>query len=433
MDLIDDMPTLRSERVGLTHSPSPKLRHLLDVHAHSNASNRIRHHWIGHTPTIQDWDLPRCTSRLVRGAIRGFLEHCGLRIHGILGEEGKPPKFETVTIRDKSISVPQNVAYFLEDSAENERLLIVVERSVIGERQVGIAARDAGRWLERLREYAMQNNFLRGESFDLSGEIVPLESISMSDVVLTPEQERTVRLHILGVPKLLEKLAAEGVRYQRGVLLEGPPGCGKSMLLRAIASQMQGVSVCLATPNQLAGHNVVEELQMLLKMTHPCVVAIEELDVFGRDRSLAQSPAMAELMQVMDGLRNIPGLLWIATTNRPEEVELALADRPGRFDRRIVFGPLVSEYRRRLIERFIQPGYLDASTLTMVVERTDGLTGAQIRELCNTIALIALDDGIDGQSISVERVNRAFDDCGFQPESFGFVNAYPSHGPVSAM
>ncbi len=208
-------------------------------------------------------------------------------------------------------------------------------------------------------------------------------------------------------------------RGQRSVLLEGVPGCGKSMLLRAIANELEGVSVCIAGPDQICRHGSVDVLKELIEMTAPCVVFIEEIDIFGADRRRGGNPGMAELMQVMDGLGNVPGVRWVGTTNRPEVVETALADRPGRFDRRLKFGPLPDTERSQLVERMIQPQRLTAEALELATGFTDNMTGAQVRDLAETLRIIS-----DKEEFDASDVREAWEDCGFKADQpFGFANA----------
>lgn len=333
------------------------------------------------------------------------------------------PELETIMTQAGSIRAPQSVTYFLEAESRPEHLLLSVSKSHYGERDIRVVAEDAGAWINKLRAFATQQNFLRGQIFDLDGEIVPLKGVALDDVVLTPQQSAAVHRHILGFAKLVQGGVKTVSRQQRGVLLEGPPGCGKSMLLRAIATQMDGLSVCLASPRQISGRDGVEHLKSLIEMTAPCAVFMEEIDIFGMDRSLRHSPAMADLMQLMDGLQNIPGILWVATTNRSQEIESALADRPGRFDRRILFEPLEDAYRELLISQLIRPGRLEAETLAWLLQQSRGYSGAQIREVCDTIRLLAVEQGLQMDHYCLPIVREAIKDCRFD----GIVNGFGFH------
>jgi ATPase family protein associated with various cellular activities (AAA) len=127
---------------------------------------------------------------------------------------------------------------------------------------------------------------------------------------------------------------------------------------------------------------------------------------------------MAELMQLMDGLKNVPGVLWVGTTNRPEVVETALADRPGRFDRRLKFGPLPDAEHGRLVERLVMPQTLSPQAHELATRYTKDMTGAQVRDLAETLRILS-----ENERFEVSDVRDAWKDCGFVlDQPFGFAN-----------
>jgi ATP-dependent 26S proteasome regulatory subunit len=255
--------------------------------------------------------------------------------------------------------------------------------------------------------------------FDLNGLVIQPNDATLDDVILTSQQRAVVERHILGYARNLDHLKARGARGTRGVLLEGVPGCGKSMLLRAIAHELKGISICMASPGQLSRGSSIATLRHLVDLTSPCLVFLEEIDIFGMDRQRSANPELAELLQQMDGISQCTSVLWIATTNRPEVVERALADRPGRFDRRVSFGPLPGDLRRVLIQRLASPQVITEEALDLAVELTSGSTGAVIRELIETLRIISDDELFDTKQIEL-----AWRDCEIvKPELFGFARA----------
>lgn len=396
-------------------SVSFPLQQLARLHREPDPDLRLIQAWTNRPPRLQTWDLEAGAGKLVLSVVHRFLQTHPLRLHGIFGENQKAPIFDTIVTAHGATEVPKEAVYFLEDADTGERMALKVE-DLGGDVLLSFDARDPSGRIDDLRRFAAEHNYLRGEVFDLRGTILDFTSIHPDDIILTEDQRRMIDRHVLGFANGFAKLRARNAKLTRGVLLEGDPGCGKSMLLRSIATRLGGFSVCLASPSQICAPGAIEALDTIVRMTAPCAVIMEEIDLFGGERGRHVNPGLAELMQLMDGLRTVPGVLWIGTTNRPEEVERALADRPGRFDRRIRFGPLEDAPRSLLIDRLIRPQSLKAPAKEVMLSLTNGWTGAQIRELCETLRLIS-----DAEAFTPNDIRRAAEDCGFGVgAAFGF-------------
>jgi len=410
--------TTRESGVG-TFGVSPEFAEVVSIHSHSSDDDSVIHHWTMTPPSNEDWEMEAGAGDIVAASIPAFFEINDIKVHSICGMRGEMPKFRSVKTKAGPSRTPRDVMYFLEHTETNERFVLAVETARDGEIEISVFSENASRWIELLRSHAKQNNHLRGQTFDLRGRLIDHGNITLEDVILTEKQARVIERHVIGYARKITELRDRGARGQRGVLLEGVPGCGKSMLLRAIANELEGVSVCIAGPDQICRINSIEVLKELIEMTAPCAVFIEEIDIFGADRRRGGNPGMAELMQVMDGLRNVSGVLWVGTTNRPEVVETALADRPGRFDRRLEFGPLPDAERGRLIERIILPQSLTTEAHLLATKLTSGMTGAQVRDLAETLRIIS--DKIEFDS---SQVKEAWEDCGFEVgQPFGFASS----------
>tara|TARA_A100000171_G_scaffold53021_1_gene75482 strand:+ start:13102 stop:14379 length:1278 start_codon:yes stop_codon:yes gene_type:complete len=361
---------------------------ILEIQRHDREQMRVVHHWTGSSPGSEDIEMSMGVGRVVAGSIPDFFKSSGVRVHYIDGIRGCPPRYRS-EYRDASChQIPQDVIYFVEDADKGERFVLEVETDRSGDMEFRIYSSVASIWFTRIFEFVRDNNYLRGKVFDLDGKKADIGEISLDDVVLTHKQQELIQRHVIGYAQRLAELVSRGARGQRGVLLEGVPGCGKSMLIKGIANTLSEVSVCIAGPDQISRYGSVDALEQFVRLTAPCVVVIEEIDIFGADRRIGGGVGMAERMQLMDGLRSVQGVLWLATTNRPEVVEQALADRPGRFDRRVKFGPLPLGERTRLMEQLVMPCALSDDGLDLAVKLTDGMTGAQMRELAETLRIL---------------------------------------------
>jgi len=211
------------------------------------------------------------------------------------------------------------------------------------------------------------------------------------------ELEQIVRF--LKDPDLYEKAGAE---IPRGCLLCGPPGCGKTLLAKALAGEA-GVPFIQTSGSSFvevyvgAGAARVRDLFARAKAMGPCIVFIDEIDAVARKRG-GGGPAgnderdntLNELLVQMDGFATEQNVIVIGATNFPEVLDSAIL-RPGRFDRRIDITLPTSEGRRRILETHSMGKNVlrKPRVLKQIAGYTDGFSGADLRNLMNEAAIIA--------------------------------------------
>jgi len=385
---------------------------------------RVMFHWCGSVQTVIQRELPKGIDVLFRACLEPFLQHAGLKIHGITGADESvqsPPNFESIYVSGQCRRIPKEAIYFVRDPSSKQSIAIGFKESM-SESMMLINGTNTEHILHQFEQFVKEHNHLRGQRFKLDGSrLEHIDPIRLSDVILTDTQRKIVERHLLGFTRRMHALESMGGRLQRGILFEGAPGNGKSHLVKAILNEVEDFSVCIATPSDFSNSDGVDALRTLVEYTAPVLVIVEEVDIIGEDRSSSgfAAPGMATWMQMLDGLLAIRGVLTIATTNRPEMVEQALAMRPGRFDRRIKFGPLPEHERSQLIELLAAPMELEQEAHTELLSRSDGFTGAQIKEILQTARLILLDqyDAKQcGSLIPLQVIREALDDCGYGRE-----------------
>lgn len=225
------------------------------------------------------------------------------------------------------------------------------------------------------------------------------EGISMNDVVGLTEAKKALReaielpfLH----PDLIEKYDVANVT---GILLFGPPGCGKSMLMRAVANDVGSFRMLTISGSEISREGLekavetIKEIFNRAKENAPSIIFMDEIDALVPDRNKASELGVhiaTEVLQELDNVKNAE-VVVVGATNRPDAVDNALL-QPGRMDRIIFASPPDMESRKELFEKSLKRTplneYIDFDRLA---ERTQGYTGADIANICKRAKMEALE------------------------------------------
>ena len=217
---------------------------------------------------------------------------------------------------------------------------------------------------------------------------------------LTEEKEEVKELiDFLRAPK---KFQAMGARIPKGVLLVGPPGTGKTLLARAVAGEAKVPFYYISGSDFVElfvgiGAARVRDMFKQAKMNAPCLIFIDEIDAVGRQRGTGlggghdeREQTLNQLLTEMDGFGPHEGIIVIAATNRPDVLDPALL-RPGRFDRQVTVGLPDKNARLEILKVHARNKVLDKNiTLEFLAKRTPGFSGADLENLLNEAALLAV-------------------------------------------
>ena len=230
------------------------------------------------------------------------------------------------------------------------------------------------------------------------------------------KEEVSELIDFLKNPKKFQKL---GARIPKGVLLVGPPGTGKTLLARAVAGEAKVPFYYISGSDFVelfvgVGASRVRDMFKEAKQNAPCLIFIDEIDAVGRQRGTGlggghdeREQTLNQLLTEMDGFGSNEGIIIIAATNRPDVLDPALL-RPGRFDRQVTVNlPDVKE-REAILEVHAKNKILDENVnLKRIAERTPGYSGADLENMLNEAALLAVRR--NKLSIGMEEIDEAGD------------------------
>ena len=199
-----------------------------------------------------------------------------------------------------------------------------------------------------------------------------------------------------------DKYRRLGAKVPKGVLLVGPPGTGKTLLARAVAGEA-GVPFYSISASEFiemfvgVGASRVRDLFQKAKASHPSIIFIDELDAVGRTRGAGfggghdeREQTLNQILSEMDGFESHEEVIILAATNRPDVLDPALL-RPGRFDRHIVIDRPGLKERKAILEVHTKNKTLAEDVdFEKIARGTPGMTGADLENIANEAALIAV-------------------------------------------
>lgn len=250
---------------------------------------------------------------------------------------------------------------------------------------------------------------------DAPGAAPTTDRISYEDIGALGPAIRRVREMIELPLRYPEVFARLGIDAPKGVLLHGPPGCGKTLLARAVASETEAAFFSVSGPeivNRLYGESEARLRQVFeqAKKDAPSIIFLDEIDSIAPKREHVvgevEKRIVAQLLALMDGLEGRGQIVVIGATNLPNALDPALR-RPGRFDREIVIGIPDAAGRREMLEIHTRGMPLTPDVdIAQLAGMTHGFTGADIAAVCREAAMAALRRFLPGLDLEAASVSQ---------------------------
>lgn len=281
-------------------------------------------------------------------------------------------------------------------------------------------------FLNALRQYGNSREAAKQEILVVNGLNLPKPKTSWDDIVLPGTLANEIRRNVEGFFHNADKYRESGLPYRRGFLFAGPPGCGKTFTIGALANAVKAPMMAILPKPDLDA-NCVEGAFHYASDNAPAILVLEDIDKMIRHESFP----LAMFLNIIDGLKPEKGVLLIATTNEPQNLDPSLLHRPSRFDRVWRF-PLPKYEQRLALLRTRGRKYFSDQVLDEVAKKSDGFSMAYVQEVVvnalidnignedtpNDAALLKSLQTLKQQRRSASRNNETLEDrnhVGFRP------------------
>ncbi|XP_055376102.1 ribosome biogenesis protein SPATA5 [Condylostylus longicornis] len=216
-----------------------------------------------------------------------------------------------------------------------------------------------------------------------------------------------------------DKFTKLGIKPPRGILMFGPPGCSKTMIAKALATESRLNFLSIKGPELFSmwvgeSERAVREVFRKAKQVAPSIIFFDEIDAISGERSSDGQPSsvkervLTQLLTELDGVDTLKDVTIVAATNRPDMIDKALL-RPGRIDRLVYVGLPDDKTREEIfkIKLKIMPLHEDV-ILEELINKTNGYSGAEIQALCHEAALKTLEENLEAERVCWKHFEIAF-------------------------
>ena len=333
-------------------------------------------------------------------ALDAFLEanHFTVVAQKSIGSNGfQTPKIEDIEVAPKVVKSCFTEGCFLLDKA-GTRFILEFQNSYhtdgwwVTVFYKNTSEDSAKSFLRDLETFAKDHNYLRKAKIDANLAYIPHSDYNWDDIVLPLKTKQELLVNIDGMISNIDLYKKNNIKFKRGLILKGPPGTGKTLVGKIICNSVD-CTFLWVTPHFLERSHHVKMICDMARELSPSILFLEDIDLYSEDRrSTGNASLLGELMNQLDGLVENHFVIVIATTNRVDDVEEALRNRPGRFDRILDIGLPTAAGRLHMLQLFTKNYKMDNVDLEVVAQQTEKYSGAHVKELVITAAIAAIDE-----------------------------------------
>jgi AAA family ATPase len=268
------------------------------------------------------------------------------------------------------------------------------------EAQLQITLEDLTEALAQVRPTALQEVFLE------------TPNIRWSDIGGQHDIKRRLKNAIERPLRQADLMKQLNIRPKKGVLLYGPPGCSKTLMVKALATEAELNFLAVKGAELISmyvgeSERAIREVFRKARAASPSIIFFDEIDSIASTRK-SELNVLTTLLNEMDGFEELRNVLVVAATNKPQQIDSALM-RPGRLDNIVYVGPPDEETRREILHNwFSKSRVVGVEPNDLAGVRTKGFSGAELTSVCQTAGEYAMDAGRD--HITREDFERAIDD-----------------------
>ncbi|MFH0829806.1 MAG: CDC48 family AAA ATPase [Candidatus Aenigmatarchaeota archaeon] len=246
--------------------------------------------------------------------------------------------------------------------------------------------------------------------------LVEVPKVKWADVGGLPDVKGALKEAVEWPLKDPESFKRIGIRPSRGIMLYGPPGCGKTFIVKALANESGTNFISIKGPELLSkwvgeSEQHIRDIFRRAKQVAPCIVFFDEIDALAPRRGMdvgsrVTEQVVSQLLTEMSGIEEMEGVVIIAATNRPDIVDPALL-RPGRFDRLIYVPAPDTKTRLEIMKIHTRGMPLKEVDLEKLAEKADGYSGADLEALVREAGMNSLRENIKAKEVTKKQFDEA--------------------------